>query len=98
MPNIKDIAPENAQAIDEFIGSIRELQKYSFPPLWDVAPEVQTFFDNLKMVKYLPFLIYVRKWGKVTNYTFAERLKNPFLKEVFQMFFEGAAQPRSPGL
>jgi len=86
---MKDIAPEDAQAIDEFIGSIRELQKYSFPPLWDVAPEVRTFFDNLKMVKYLPFLIYVRKWSKVTNYTFAERLKNPFLKEAFQMFFEG---------
>ena len=86
---LKDIAPEDAQVIDEFIASIKELQKYPMPPLWDVAPEVRTLRDNLRMIKLLPFLLYIRKWAKVTNLAFAESFKNPFLKEGFQLLFEG---------
>ena len=84
-----DIAPEDTRVIHEFIGSIRELQKYPLPPLWDVAPELRTFRDNLRMIKLLPFLLYVRKWAKVTNFTYAERFRNPFLREGFQLLFEG---------
>ena len=83
------IAPEDAKAIDRFISSIRTLQQYPLPPLWDVAPEVRTWRDQLKLLKYLPFLLYAQKWSKITNVQFAERLKNPFLQAGFRRFFAG---------
>jgi len=84
---LKEVAPEDASTIDEFIGSIRQLQRYALPPLWDVAPEVRTIWDNLKLVKYLPFLLYARKWAQVTNFDYAERFRNPFLQAGFRRFF-----------
>jgi phytoene dehydrogenase-like protein len=88
---LKDIAPEDANAIDEFIASIRTLQKYPLPPLWDVAPEVRTWRHKLKMLKYLPFLLYAQKWSQITNVQFAERLKSPFLRAGFRRFFADKA-------
>ncbi len=41
------------------------------------------------MMKLLPFLLYVRKWAKVTDSAFPEKSKNPFLKEGFRLLFEG---------
>ena len=86
---LKEIAPEDAAAIDEFIGLVRTMQKYSLPPLFTVAPEVRTWRDKLGLVKYLPFLLSAGKWSKVTNFQFAERLRNPFLREAFRSFFQG---------
>jgi phytoene dehydrogenase-like protein len=86
---LKEIAPEDAAAIDEFIGSIRTLQKYSLPPLFEVAPDVRTWRHNLKLLTYLPFMLYANKWSKVTNYQFAARLRNPFLRAAFRNLFHG---------
>ena len=88
---LKDVAPEDGSTIDAFIGSIRTLQKYPLPPLWDVATEVRTWRDQIKLLKLLPFLIYAQKWSKITNVQFAERLKNPFLQAGFRRFFDGKA-------
>jgi phytoene dehydrogenase-like protein len=41
------------------------------------------------MITYLPFLVQYFKWKKVTNYSFARKLKNPFLKEAFELLFDG---------
>jgi phytoene dehydrogenase-like protein len=40
------------------------------------------------MIKYLPFLFEYLKWRNVTNISFAKRLKNPFLKEAFQLLYD----------
>jgi len=88
---LKDIAPEDAGAIDEFVASIRTLQRYELPPLWDVAPEVRTWRHKLNMLKYLPFLLYAAKWSRITNVQFAERLRNPFLRAGFCRFFADKA-------
>jgi phytoene dehydrogenase-like protein len=75
--------------IGEFIRSIRTLQKYRVPPLWDVAPEVRTWRDQLQLVKYLPFLLYANKWSRVTNQEMARRFQEPFVREGFERFFGG---------
>lgn len=64
-------------------------EKYALPPLFAVAPEVRTWRDKLGLVKYLPFLVTSGKWGKVTNFQFAERLRNPFLRAAFHALFQG---------
>lgn len=84
---LKEISPQDARAIDELIGSIRTLQKYDLPPLWDVAPELRTWRDNLKLLKYLPFLLHARKWSKISNFQFADRLHSPFLRAGFRRLF-----------
>ena len=33
------------------------------------------------------------RWQKQTNFTFARKLKNPFLKEAFQLLFDGDEVP-----
>jgi phytoene dehydrogenase-like protein len=84
-----DIAPEDARLIDEFCRSVRQLQRVSLPPLWDVAREVRTWRDKLKLVRYLPLLDYARKWSRVTNYNYAQQIQNPFLAEGFRRLFMG---------
>jgi phytoene dehydrogenase-like protein len=37
--------------------------------------------------------MFLTKWGKVTNLVFAKQLKNPFLKEVFSLLYEGREYP-----
>ena len=53
----------------------------------------KSFFDfiknRIKLMKLLPFLFLFLKWKSVTNFKFADKLKNPFLKEAFQLLFDG---------
>jgi phytoene dehydrogenase-like protein len=84
-----DLSPDDKKTIIEFIESIRFIKKYKLPPLVDKAPEVRTINDKLKLLKYIPVLIYMNKWGNVSNYDFAEKFKSPFLREAFELFFEG---------
>lgn len=71
-----DISPIDKKTIKQFINSIKFIQKYEVPPLIDKAPELRTFKDKLKLIKYIPFLIFMSKWGKITNYNFAKRFKS----------------------
>jgi phytoene dehydrogenase-like protein len=84
-----DVAPEDERVLKAFVASIRKLQRFSLPPLWDVAPEVRTLRHNLRLLRYLPFLPYLQKWSRVTNDDMAGRLQNPFLKEGFGQLFTG---------
>jgi phytoene dehydrogenase-like protein len=84
-----DIAPEDAWMIEAFMASVRRLQQVSLPPLWDVAPKVRKLRHNLRLIRYLPFLPYLRKWSQVTNYDLAERFQNPFVGEGFRMLYMG---------
>jgi phytoene dehydrogenase-like protein len=84
-----DLSFEDQIPIKEFIDSIKYIQKYELPPLVEKAPEVRTFSDNIQMLKFLPLIIFINKWSKITNVSFAKRFKNPFIKEAFELFFEG---------
>ena len=86
---LMDLSSADAEPIRELIASIRYLQKFELPPLADKAPAVRTVWDQLKMVKYIPFLVFMKKWNNITNVKFAQRFHDPFLKEAFELLFEG---------
>jgi phytoene dehydrogenase-like protein len=84
-----DLAPEDKKIIMRMIRLIRVIQKYDFPPMIDNIPKLQSFREKMSMISYLPFLFQFLKWKNETNYSFARKLKNPFLKEVFELIFDG---------
>jgi len=50
------------------------------------APEVLGPIEKLRMIpKMFPYLKLIKKWGAVTALDFAQRFKNPFLREVFPL-------------
>lgn len=83
-----DIAPEDKRSITKFIRSIRTIQKYDVPPVIKTAMQVQSWWQKIGMIKYLPMLFFLMRWNKITNFKFAEELRNPFLKESFQLLFD----------
>lgn len=84
-----DVSPEDMAPIKEFVDSIRFIQKYQLPPLVEKAPQLRTFSEKVGLLKYLPLIIFINKWSKITNISFAKKIKNPFLKEAFELLFEG---------
>ena len=84
-----DIAPEDTAQIRRLIRSIRIMQKYEIPPMIDKIPARQSLQEKIRMMTYLRFVFLYLKWKNVTNYSFASRLKNPFLKEAFELLFDG---------
>ncbi|MBA7686035.1 hypothetical protein ES703_94469 [subsurface metagenome] len=50
------------------------------------APELYSPIDGLKMMfRMFPYLMFVRKWGKITIQDVAQRFKNPFLRQAFPL-------------
>ncbi len=84
-----DLAPEDSSTIKRLTGMMREIQKYDIPPMLDDTGVFSMFSNWIAMIKLLPFVYLYLKWKKVTNYIFAEQLTNPFLKEAFQLLFDG---------
>jgi len=80
--HMKELAPEDSDFIEDFVKGIRKLIGFDMPV--DKAPELTNIFDKVKMlIKILPYLLFMRKWGKMTIGQFAERFKSTFLREVF---------------
>ncbi|MEI6124058.1 MAG: NAD(P)/FAD-dependent oxidoreductase [Bacteroidota bacterium] len=84
-----DIAPEDSRVIRKFIRAIRKIQQYEVPPIVDKVPRLLTFREKIRMIEHLPLLMFIMKWKKVTNFSFADEFKNPFLKESFQLLYDG---------
>jgi phytoene dehydrogenase-like protein len=84
-----EIAPGDAVMIKSLIRSMRIIQRYEVPPLIDNIPALQPWRKKAAMITYLPFLLLFLKWKNVTNYSFARKLSNPFLKEAFELLFDG---------
>jgi phytoene dehydrogenase-like protein len=84
-----DIAPEDKRTISSLVRLLRVFQKYELPPMIDNIPQLVPLYQKMAMITYLPFLVQYFKWRKVTNYSFARKLKNPFLKEAFESLFGG---------
>ena len=84
-----DLAPEDEKAIRDFIKPMRIIQKFDMPPIMDDLPLIPSIIRGIKMTRYIEFLYWFLKLLGQTNYTFAAKLKNPFLKESFQLLYDG---------
>ena len=88
-----DLAPEDSHTIKILITSMRKIQKYEIPPMIRSVPQLLPSRQKIKFIKYIPLLFFMMRWRKRTNFSFARKLKNPFLKEVFQLLFDGDDLP-----
>ena len=52
-------------------------------------PQLQPLKQKMGMIKYLPFVFSYLRWKNETNFSFARKFKNPFLKEAFELLFDG---------
>ena len=77
-----DLAPEDSEAIKEFTQAIRISSSYDMPV--DKPAELYDASDQEKMARMLPGLQFMQKWGAVSTQEFAGRLKNPYLRGVFE--------------
>ncbi|MBI2258670.1 MAG: NAD(P)/FAD-dependent oxidoreductase [Flavobacteriia bacterium] len=84
-----DLAPEDKKTIRHFIQPIRQMQKFDLPPVMDKLPFFSSFWRGIKMIKYLEFLFIFLKYRKESNLTLAKKFKNPFLKESFELLYDG---------
>jgi phytoene dehydrogenase-like protein len=90
---LNDLAPEDAAVIKKMIRSMRKIQGYEIPPMIRSVPGLLNVFQKIRFAKHLPLLFFLMKWKKETNFSFARKLKNPFLKEAFQLLFDGDEMP-----
>lgn len=84
-----DLSPEDKKVISSWIRLIRVIQRFDMPPMIDSIRQMQSLRRKINMITYLPVLIEFLKWKKVTNFSFARRLKSPFLKEAFRLLYDG---------
>jgi phytoene dehydrogenase-like protein len=76
-----EIAPEDKEAIQEFTEAIRTLSQYNSPV--DKPGELYGPADFAEMAKLQPMMAAYQKWGPVSGPAFAQKLKNPYLREIF---------------
>jgi phytoene dehydrogenase-like protein len=83
---MKNVAPEDKDIIEDFVGGIRKFLPFSFP--LNKAPEVMNIFDGLKMMfTMLPYFGAFKKWEKISARELASRCKNPLLsRAILEMF------------
>ncbi len=77
--HMNELAPEDKDTIADFIKAVRTCARIDMPV--EKAPELYGIIDGIKMVKMLPYMRFMRKWGKISTADFTRRLKNPFLRE-----------------
>ncbi|GAI27582.1 unnamed protein product, partial [marine sediment metagenome] len=81
-----ELAPEDEGVIRELTKVLRSAN-LDFPV--GKPPELNNFFDNIAMMKMFPLGNMMRKWSKVTTREYAQRFKNPYLREAFVPAFGG---------
>ena len=84
-----DLAPEDTKAIKEFIKPMRIMQKFDLPPIMDDLPFFPSLLRGIKMIRYLEFLYWFLKIKNYTNFTYAKKFKNAFLRESFELLYDG---------
>jgi len=87
------LSPEDVRPVRQFIRSMRKIQGYEIPPVIDKNPEQLSFTDKFKFIRHLPLLLFLNRWKKITNYSFAAKFKSPFIREAFELFFDGDEMP-----
>jgi len=81
---LRDLAPEDSDPIKEFTQAIRSFANYSMPV--DKPGELYDASDQEKMGQMLPGMQAMQKWSAISTTDFAQRLKNPYLRQVFSNF------------
>lgn len=88
-----EMAPEDEKPIRSLIRSMRKIQSFEIPPAIKVNPETLSWIKKIRFARYLPLLLFMNRLKRETNFTFASKLSNPFLKEAFQLLFDGEELP-----
>jgi len=82
--HMKDLAPEDNDIIEELIGAAFDITRLDMS--MEKAPELLGPSDMAEMMpKMGPYLELMGKWGIISAMDFAQRFKNPFLREVFPL-------------
>ncbi|MBL7765882.1 MAG: NAD(P)/FAD-dependent oxidoreductase [Chitinophagaceae bacterium] len=84
-----DLSPEDEKVINRFVQDIRAIQAFDLPPKMDKLPMIPSIVRGIKMSRYLKFLFILNKQRKVTNYDLAAKFKSPFLREAFELLYDG---------
>jgi phytoene dehydrogenase-like protein len=86
------ISPEDAELIKEFIHIIfgpDMMKGLSLKP-----SELKNLFDKLKVIPFiLPLIRFFSRYNKVTIQQFADRFKNPFLRQAVRFFVDAPGWP-----
>jgi phytoene dehydrogenase-like protein len=81
-----ELAPEDGKVINEFTKLLRTLN-FDMPE--DRPPELYSLMDKIKMAKLFSLMMLIKKWGKVSTRDFSQKMKSPYLREVFPVVFGG---------
>ncbi len=77
--HMKELAPADAQVIDELTRAVRACARYDLPV--DKAPELYGIIDGISfLIRTFPFLRLMSRWKKITLQDYAGRLSDPFLR------------------
>ena len=86
-------SPDDENVIDGLIVSMRKMQTFEIPPMIRKVPELLPLKEKIRYIRYLPLLWFLNRTKKETNFTFARKLKSPFLREAFELLFDGEELP-----
>ncbi len=87
------IAPEDARPIRRFIRTARRIQSFEFPPGIRSVPDLLPWYRKMFYIKHLPLLLFLHAIKRQTNRRFARKLGNPFLREAFELLYDGDELP-----
>ena len=84
-----DLAPEDAREIRKFIKPMRIMQKFDLPPIFDKTSILNSTLRGIKMLRYIELGYWFLKLKNQTNFSYARKFKNPFLRESFELLYDG---------
>ena len=87
------LAPGDERQIKQFIRSMRMIQGFEIPPMIGKDTGHLDVKDKLMFIRHLPLLLFLNKWKKISNYSFASKFRSPFLREAFELLFDGDEMP-----
>ncbi|MBR4839459.1 MAG: NAD(P)/FAD-dependent oxidoreductase [Paludibacteraceae bacterium] len=85
-----DIAPEDESSIRLWMNQVRFVGKYldRLPPVFYDEPWWKGLLHKMQLSSLFPMLFFMLRWRKLTNWQFAERFKNPFLRKAIVLLYE----------
>lgn len=85
-----DISPEDESVIRLWMNEVRFVGKYldRLPPVFYDEPWWKSLWHKMRLASLTPMLFFMRRWSGSSNYDFAERFKNPFLKKAITLLYE----------
>lgn len=84
--HLEEIAPDDADAMNEFCQAVREVGKYEMPV--ENAPEIMGMKGIRDMMRQMkPLMPLMKKWASVSLGDYASTLKTPLLREAFREAF-----------